>query len=49
MISNHEAACHVGAEAIITRNQKDYKKSRIPVCSSEEMTIILASKSQSES
>ena len=22
----HEAACHVGAEAIVTRNQKDFKK-----------------------
>ena len=39
----HEAACHVGAEAIVTRNQKDFKKSRIPVYSSEEMAKILAS------
>jgi predicted nucleic acid-binding protein len=37
----HEAACHVGAEAIVTRNQKDYKKSRIPVYTSEEMAKIV--------
>ncbi len=41
----HEAACHVGADAIVTRNQKDFKKSRISVYSSEEMAKILASKS----
>ena len=41
----HEAACHVGADAIVTRNQKDYKKSRIPVYSSEEMVHILTVKS----
>ena len=41
----HEAACHVGAEAIVTRNQKDFKKSRISVYSSEELAKILASKS----
>jgi predicted nucleic acid-binding protein len=39
----HEAACHVGAEAIVTRNQKDFKKSRISVYSSEEMAKIVAS------
>jgi predicted nucleic acid-binding protein len=39
----HKAACHVGAEAIITRNQKDFKKSRILVYSSEEMAKILDS------
>ena len=38
----HEAACHVGAEAIVTRNQKDFKKSVIPVYSSEEMVKLLA-------
>jgi len=37
----HEAACHVGADAIVTRNLKDYKKSRIPVYSSEELARIL--------
>lgn len=37
----HEAACHVGAEAIVTRNQKDFKKSRISVYSSEELAKIL--------
>ena len=41
----HEAACHVGVEAIVTRNQKDFKKSRISVYSSQEITKILASKS----
>lgn len=40
----HEAACHVGAEAIVTRNQKDFKKSVIPVYSSEEMVKLLAAK-----
>jgi predicted nucleic acid-binding protein len=39
----YEAACHVGAEVIVSRNQKDFKKSRIPVYSSEEMAKILAS------
>jgi len=39
----HEAACHTGADAIVTRNQKDFKKSVIPVYSSEEMVKILAS------
>lgn len=41
----HEAACHVGADAIVTRNGKDFKKSRIPVYSSEEIVKILASQS----
>jgi predicted nucleic acid-binding protein len=41
----HEAACHVGADAIVTRNQKDFKKSRISVYSSEEMAKILVSQS----
>lgn len=39
----HEAACHIGVDAIITRNQKDFKKSRISVYSSEEMVKILVS------
>lgn len=39
----HEAACHVGADAIVTRNKKDFIKSRIPVYSSEEMVKLLAS------
>jgi predicted nucleic acid-binding protein len=38
----HEAACHAGADAIVTRNQKDYKKSRIPVYTSAEMVNILS-------
>ena len=39
----YEAACHVGVDAIVTRNQKDFKTSRIPVYSSEEMAKILES------
>lgn len=38
----HEAACHIGVEAIVTRNQKDFRKSRISVYSSEEMAKIVA-------
>ena len=38
-----EAACHVGAEAIVTRNQKDFNKSRISVYSSAEMSKIFSS------
>lgn len=37
----HEAACHIGADAIVTRNHKDFKKSRIPVYSPSEMAKIL--------
>ena len=37
----HEAACHVGADAIITRNLKEFKKSRISVYTSEELANIL--------
>ena len=37
----HEAAFHVGADAIVTRNHKDFKKSRLPVHSAEEMAKIL--------
>jgi len=40
----HEAACHVGADAIVSRNRKDFRKSRIPIYSSEEITKILRSK-----
>lgn len=36
----HEAACHAGADAIVTRNQKDYRKSRISVYTSSEMAKI---------
>jgi predicted nucleic acid-binding protein len=38
----HEAACHVGAEAVVTRNLKHFKKSRISVYTSEELARILA-------
>jgi hypothetical protein len=37
----HEAACHAGAEAIVTRNAKDFKRPRIPVYSSDEMGKIV--------
>lgn len=37
----HEAACHVGADAIVTRNLKDFKKSRISVYTSEELARFL--------
>jgi len=37
----HEAACHVGADVIVTRNLKDFKKSRISVYTSEELAKIL--------
>ena len=40
----HEAASHIGVDAIVTRNQKDFKKSRISVYSAEEMVKILASR-----
>jgi len=39
----HEAACHVGADAIVTRNLKDFKKSRISVYTSDELVRILNS------
>jgi len=38
----HEAARHAGANAIVTRDRKDYKKSRLAVYTSEEMAKILA-------
>ncbi|HBG07043.1 MAG: twitching motility protein PilT [Geobacteraceae bacterium GWC2_58_44] len=40
----HEAACHVGAEAIVTRNLKDFKKSRVNVYHSTELAGILTVK-----
>jgi len=38
----HEAAFHIGADALVTRNQKDFSKSKLSVYSSEEMVKILA-------
>jgi len=38
----HEAACHAGAEAIITRNQKDFKRARISVYIPTELARILS-------
>lgn len=37
----HEAACHAGADVIVTRNQRDFLKSKIMVYSSEEMAKII--------
>lgn len=34
----------VGADYIITRNQKDYKSSKVPVCSPKEYLAILSEK-----
>ncbi|NTU42651.1 MAG: PIN domain-containing protein [Nitrospirales bacterium] len=39
----HESACHVGADAIVTRNQKDFGKSRIPVHTPTELSRLFAS------
>jgi predicted nucleic acid-binding protein len=38
----HEAALHAGAEAIVTRNVRDFKNSRITVYDSAELTGILS-------
>lgn len=38
----HEAACHVNADAIVTRNLKDFAKAKIPVHDSAEMAKIVA-------
>ena len=38
----HEAACHAGADAIVTRNQKDFRGSGISIYSSAELAKILA-------
>lgn len=40
----HESACHVGADAIVTRNRKDFSTSRIAVYSSEEMARIMSAR-----
>jgi len=36
-----EAAVHVGAQAIVTRNLSDFKKSKIPLYSPEQLTKII--------
>lgn len=38
----HEAARHAGAEAIVTRNKKDFRKAKLPVYSAEELAAILS-------
>lgn len=38
----HEAACHINADAIVTRNQRDFVKSRISIHSSAELAKIIA-------
>lgn len=40
-----ETAKRIGADCIVTRNQKDYTKSKIPVYSPKEFLALLASKS----
>ena len=40
----NEAARYIGADTIVTRNQKDFKKSGLSIYSAEEMTKMLASK-----
>lgn len=40
----HEAACHVGADAIVTCNQKDFKKAKLPVYTADELAKILTPK-----
>lgn len=42
----HEAACHAGADAIVTRNQKDFSTSILPVYNSEELAKILSQKTE---
>jgi predicted nucleic acid-binding protein len=42
----HEAAMQVGADAIVTRNQSDFRQARLPVHSPEEMIQILGQRSQ---
>jgi predicted nucleic acid-binding protein len=44
----YEAACHVGADAIVTRNLKDFKKSRISVYTSEEFVRILTAQNSGQ-
>lgn len=40
----HEAAIHIGAEAIITRDVNDFQCSNLPVYSSDEFFVALTSK-----
>ena len=37
----YQSACYIGAEAIVTRNMKDFSKSKIPVYTTEEMVHTL--------
>lgn len=38
----YEAARHIGADAIVTRNQKDYIKSQIPIYTATELSKMLS-------
>ena len=38
----HEAACHFGVDAIVTRNRKDFRHARIPVHDPAELAAILS-------
>ncbi len=40
----YAAAIHSGAECIVTRNLKDFKSSKLPVFSPEELLAIIATK-----
>jgi predicted nucleic acid-binding protein len=44
----YEAACHVGADAIVTLNLKNFKKSRISVYTSEEFVRILTAQNSGQ-
>jgi len=37
----HQAACHAGAEVIVTRDAKGFEKSSLPVCAPLELLTIL--------
>jgi len=39
----HEAACHAGAEYIVTRNISEFKNSRIPACTPDELIHMMES------
>jgi len=45
----HEAACQIEAEAIVTRNVRDYKHSSIPVYSSVELVKMLRASNDTRS
>jgi hypothetical protein len=42
----YQAACHAGAQAIVTRNLKDFQGAGLPVYSSAELVKILTVRDQ---